>query len=267
MTKLVITDVDGTLVKDGTLDINPEYFTVMEQLIDKGIRVVIASGRPYASIRRLFEPIWDKLMYVTDGGAVIRNPKQILKSFSLDTEIWMGAFEDAQKLKDTDYFIATPEECFAQDHTTEMFHWLVNSYGFGLTEKSFYELKDYDVIKFSVYHKEDCEGICRAEYTPKWSQKANITVAGKEWVDCIHKDATKGNALKWLLDYWKIPKEETIAFGDNLNDIDMLMAAGNSYAAGNARAEVKAAARHVAGAYYEDGVLTVLKKILAGEEV
>ena len=49
MIKLIATDIDGTLVKDGTLMINPEYMTVIEQLTQKGILFVVCSGRQFSS--------------------------------------------------------------------------------------------------------------------------------------------------------------------------------------------------------------------------
>ena len=44
MIKLIATDIDGTLVKDGTLIIDPEYMTVISKLIDKGIIFTVCSG-------------------------------------------------------------------------------------------------------------------------------------------------------------------------------------------------------------------------------
>lgn len=35
MVKLIMTDIDGTLIPDGTMDINPEYFEVIEKLVEK----------------------------------------------------------------------------------------------------------------------------------------------------------------------------------------------------------------------------------------
>ena len=49
MIKLVVSDVDGTLVKDGTLEINPEYMDVIKKLTEKGIHFVACSGRQYSS--------------------------------------------------------------------------------------------------------------------------------------------------------------------------------------------------------------------------
>ena len=57
MIKLIATDIDGTLVKDGTLMINPEYMTVIEQLTQKGILFVVCSGRQFSSEKKLFASI------------------------------------------------------------------------------------------------------------------------------------------------------------------------------------------------------------------
>ena len=57
MIKLIATDVDGTLVKDGTLLIDPEYMTVVSRLVDQGIYFVVCSGRQFSSEQKLFAPI------------------------------------------------------------------------------------------------------------------------------------------------------------------------------------------------------------------
>ena len=65
MIKLIATDIDGTLVKDGTLQIDAEYMTVIDKLIRKGIHVVVCSGRQFVSEKKLFSPIRDELLYIT----------------------------------------------------------------------------------------------------------------------------------------------------------------------------------------------------------
>ena len=61
MIKLVVSDVDGTLVPDGTFDINPEIYDVIRELKNRGITFVAGSGRQYASLRRLFAPVADDI--------------------------------------------------------------------------------------------------------------------------------------------------------------------------------------------------------------
>lgn len=92
MIKLIASDVDGTLVKDGTLMINPEYMTVIHKLVEKGIIFVVCSGRKFASERRLFAPIVNELYYISDGGTVVRTPDKILKTFPMDEELCTPEF-------------------------------------------------------------------------------------------------------------------------------------------------------------------------------
>ena len=78
MIRLVVSDVDGTLVKDGTCDINPEYYDVIRALTAAGIRVAIASGRQEDSIRKVFLPVEEKLIFISnDGACVSEGDKQI----------------------------------------------------------------------------------------------------------------------------------------------------------------------------------------------
>ena len=86
MIKLIATDIDGTVVKDGTLQIDPEYMTVVDKLIRKGIHIVVCSGRQFVSEQKLFAPIRDELFHTQigvgnwlDGGR--RRVKKYLWSF------------------------------------------------------------------------------------------------------------------------------------------------------------------------------------------
>lgn len=131
MIKLIATDIDGTLVKDGTLMINPEYMTVIEQLTQKGILFVVCSGRQFSSEKKLFASIKDKLLYISDGGTVVRTPNEILKTYPMSDELWKNMYQMVkEKLPSCDCFAATPDYCFAEDGGSQMFHWLRDSYGF-----------------------------------------------------------------------------------------------------------------------------------------
>ena len=263
MIKLIATDVDGTLVKDGTLAINPQYYQVIEELTARGIHFVVCSGRQYISIEKLFRPIRENLMCVTDGGTVIRSHTQILKVYELQEELWKAIQMDVRANPVLDQVIATPDYSIAEDAGSRMFTWLRDSYGYRMKEvPNLGEVENEQVIKLSVYHPTSCEEICTPEFIPKWKDQVSIACAGKEWVDCVALGASKGTAIKWLQQYWGILPEETMAFGDNLNDIEMLKAAGESYAVGNAREECKAVAGHVIKPYSEDGVLEILKSLL-----
>jgi hydroxymethylpyrimidine pyrophosphatase-like HAD family hydrolase len=70
--------------------------------------------------------------------------------------------------------------------------------------------------------------------------------------------ATKWHALVWLLAQWRVPAEQVVAIGDDVNDIPMLRAAGLSFAMGNAAPEVKEAAARVTTSNDQDGAARAL---------
>lgn len=266
MIKLIVTDIDGTLVKDGTLDINPEYMDVIKKLTEKGIHFVACSGRQYCSERQLFVPVKDRIFFISDGGTLIRTSEEILKVHTLSAEIWKNMARMAKKeMPRCDYFISSPDVSYAENAKTPMFRWLHDSYGYDirevpdLLESSF---ENEQIMKIAIYNTDHCEEKCAPVFTPYWKDKVNMACAGKEWMDCTPHGADKKSAVAFLQEYLGISPEETCTFGDNINDIEMLKNAGYSYAVANAREEVQAAAKAVCPSYLEDGVLQVLKSLL-----
>ena len=264
MIKMIVTDIDGTLVKDGTLSINQEYMAVIEKLREKGIVFVACSGRQFTSERHLFAPVKDMIYFVSDGGTVARKDKEILKVWPLADEIWKNMRQMVHtKMPECDYFVCTPECCYAENENSPMFRWLRDSYKCDIRQvPDVTKLDGKQVTKFSVYHTDRCEEMCEPLFTPAWKDKVVMAAAGKEWMDCTPLGADKSTAVEFLQEYLGILPEETCAFGDNINDIAMLEKAGMSYAVGNAREEVQAAAKEVCPPYWEDGVLQVLKEML-----
>ena len=69
--KLIATDVDGTLVKDSSREVYDEMIEIIRDLKDAGVHFVIASGRQYGSIRKMFAATERKLSYIAENGAHI----------------------------------------------------------------------------------------------------------------------------------------------------------------------------------------------------
>ena len=174
MIKLIATDVDGTLVKDGTLLIDPEYMTVVSRLVDQGIYFVVCSGRQFSSEQKLFAPIKDRLLYISDGGTVVRTPEKILKTYPMETALWKSMCRMVHdKLPSCDCFAATPDYCLAEDAGSRMFHWLRDSYGFDVREvPDLSKVENEDIIKFTIYHPTSCEELCSPNFIPAWKHQA-----------------------------------------------------------------------------------------------
>ena len=84
--------------------------------------------------------------------------------------------------------------------------------------------------------------------------RASLTCSKPYFLECNPLRATKGNALTWCAGHIGFDMADLLAFGDSLNDVSMLQAAGTGVAMGNARDDVKAMHFPVCGRNDEDGV-------------
>ncbi|MDR1769641.1 MAG: Cof-type HAD-IIB family hydrolase [Hungatella sp.] len=78
--------------------------------------------------------------------------------------------------------------------------------------------------------------------------------ADKRGADVVERKASKAMGLIRLCEYYKIPLSETIAFGDSMNDYDIIKMAGKGIAMGNAMAELKKAADYVTDPIDQEGI-------------
>ena len=85
-------------------------------------------------------------------------------------------------------------------------------------------------------------------------KQADFTMSKPFFIEGIAPDVSKGNALRRLAKRLNLTPENTMVFGDSLNDISMLEFSHNSVAVANARAETKQAARFTCRSNQEDGV-------------
>ena len=81
-------------------------------------------------------------------------------------------------------------------------------------------------------------------------------------IEVMERGTSKGSALEWLCRELGVPVADAVSFGDNMNDISMLQAAGTGVAMANAEAAVRAAADAVAASNDEDGVAAFIFRTL-----
>lgn len=94
-----------------------------------------------------------------------------------------------------------------------------------------------------------------------------VKLSGEIWIDFTHKEAQKGNALKKVQEIYSIKPEETMAFGDYLNDLELFDYAAFSFAMDNAHQEVKEKANFQTASNDDLGVEKILKKLLQQTEI
>ena len=260
MIRLIASDLDATIVPEGTFDINPEYFDVIRQLKQKGIRFVAASGRHYTSLEKLMKPVGKEIIFLAGNGSCIMQGGKPLSYSEIRLDTYLRILKAARDCRPEMIMTENPDVVYTDSDNEQICRWVLNGYRVNLQKCA--DLADIrpPILKSALYVSD--AGLYVEKLRDEFSEELKIMTAGDHWVDIVARDADKGSALEKVQKLLGISREETIAFGDNGNDISMLKKAGRSYAVENARDEVKEAADEVIGPINEDAVLKVLKTLL-----
>ena len=259
MIKLIASDMDGTLVADGSDKINESIYPLIKQLKEKHIYFVAASGRHFTSLIKLFEPVKDSIFFVSDNGASIQTSSRLLFSYEIKKEVATNLIEHIRLLHKGPIVVSTPSYIYVENGSPKFLDLLTTGYRFDI--KIVEDVtKIPNIIKISLYDEDRVNELI-APLSEKWGEQLKVTVAGKEWIDVMDRDVSKGAAIDLLQDALDIKKSQTCVFGDQLNDIEMLKQAEFSFAVENAREETKQIANYICKSYKDDGVIQVLKEI------
>ena len=98
MIKLICSDVDGTLVPDGGHELNPEYFDQIRRLKKAGILFAAVSGRSYSSLKKLFAPVIDDILFICDNGARTIYRGSLLSCYTIRHELAMELVREIEAL-------------------------------------------------------------------------------------------------------------------------------------------------------------------------
>ena len=251
MIKLIASDLDGTLLKEGTMDINPEIYDIIRKLKAKGIVFAAVSGREYDSIERVFAPVKDDIYFIAGNGGIISYQGEIIEKMAIPADILKEVVEYVRAQEGASFMTAGSAQAYVERADQAFVKKLREGYKLHVNEVD------------DVLNEEVDAAVGAEEAKRRFGDKIQIMASGDYWVDFVDVHSGKGNALQKLCNRLGVTKrEEVVAFGDNCNDVSMLLEAGKSYAVTTAREEAKQAARYVLEKPGPDSVLNVLKMIL-----
>lgn len=263
MIKLICSDVDGTLVTDGGHDLDPEYFAQIRRLRDHGILFAAVSGRACSSLKKLFAPVADDILFISDNGACTTFRNDLLICHSLRRELAFEIIRDIEAISGCTSYISTLGNGYVKKEAIGLYQWLTEGYQLDITRLENFpeDIPALEkILAVELYHPDAAEEMAKGLYE-KWQghRELQIACSGKQWVNFTSIHADKGIAVSEYQISHGIQPSETMAFGDNLNDAGMLLRADMSYAIGNARKEIKSLSRFVADTHQNNGVLQVIK--------
>ena len=267
--RLIALDVDGTLTDDTHIRISERNKAALRRCAERGIHIVLASGRPMALMRPVAEELGCVRYVISANGGAVWDLKENQRIVS--REIPPDISEKIVKIL-LDYPIAT--EVYSEGQACVDLNWQLKSYR--KQPPAFLELRKRNnrfcedlhqetagkpVEKFNVDNMpEDILEKVLKRLQPMRDQLALQFIKCYDNLEINSAKATKGLALEDLCGRLKIPAKAVAAFGDSDNDVSMLSYAGVSYAMRNGEPAAKEAAKYITGANSEDGIAEAIEK-------
>lgn len=262
--RLIASDVDGTMLPRGGV-ISENLRRAIALCRDRGIPFIIASGRWIGAMGDVIAQSGCAGMplIIANGAAILGGDGQPLKEWFLDDT-------DARRV----YDILRGFEVQINGYRRGVLYCLntralkrrssmIDSYigGAGhrlvLEDRAVFESEGlHDAYKLEAL-SENPEIVAGVQEALKDSG-LSVTHSSSRNVEIMAPGVNKGAALRWLTNHLGIPAENCMAFGDNMNDFDLLSAAGWSVAMGNGDPAIQKIARIVAPADVDDGVAKVI---------
>ena len=284
MIRCIVSDMDGTLLNEMG-KISKANIEAIKDARANGIDFVIATGRAYIEAKHLLEEAGLTCPVLSINGAAVWNEKgDLVHSVPMDTRelkkvraildregILYEVFTNkGSYVKDIDVAIAAVVDIFMTAMpgldpllvTEKARERYVDGYiheveDFDLLDRE-EDLEIYKVLAFST----DLPLLGKLGGELKEATDLTVTSSGKENLEITSLDAQKGIAVEAYVAKRNIALSETMALGDNFNDVSMFERVGRPVAMGNAPAEIKDLCGEVTLSNMEDGVAAAIRKAI-----
>ena len=258
--RMIVIDLDGTLL-DSNKSISSKNIDYLKSLRKDGYIIVIATGR-----------ILDSAIYITKGaefadyiisntGSIIYDNKlkKIIYKSSIDKDILSkicALYDDNVdyiEMCDAHYY----NRYTTKDNSIHIFCQRINNLD------DF--IKNHDITAVEIKMNDKIEILY--DYIVNNFNSLDVYIMQDSylpdrWIQIINKDTNKYNSIKIISEIEKVNNNEIIAFGDSVNDLDMINNSGISVAMENAVVEVKNAATYITKSHDDNGVVYFLENYL-----
>ena len=262
--RLIAIDLDGTLLHDD-MTISTYLRDVIRRAMEKGYRIVIATGRMWDSAKPKVDLLHlgnVPVICYTGAWIMMSETEEAIWKDGIDPKLARDIFLEAKE-KDwvpTGFWNGhiymekpTGTEAKYQKYRTQTPIYL---------GEDFYHPKDKVTrIVFADPTQEGKDAI-RHDLEEKFGDQIDVIYPGDDFVDIHKKGINKAQALSYLLKQFHIQPEEIMAFGNTENDVPMLQMADASYAVANADEVAKRAAKYTCESNEDDGVAKTIEKAL-----
>ncbi|MCP9200994.1 Cof-type HAD-IIB family hydrolase [Gramella sp. GC03-9] len=235
MIKLIVTDVDGTLLNDNH-ELHPDFWKVEEQLTKNGILFSIASGRQFYNLESRFERIKDRTMFFAENGTYVSHKGRELYVNPIEQNAARDFIRLGRDLENTNLVLCGKNSAYIETKDEDFRKEISKFYERLKVVDDLTQVED-TYLKVTLCNFNGVEENTFPHFV-NYTDRYKVAIAAKVFIDITSLDANKGNAIKGIQKELGISPEETLVFGDYLNDLEMMKVAKHSYAMKNAHPEI-----------------------------
>lgn len=261
--RLVTVDMDGTLL-DEHHRVPDSLWRLLPELRRRGVLFCPASGRQHATLVAQLADAADDLAFIAENGAFVAQGGRELDSTTIGRDAVAQVVRTVRDLATSGVRVGAvvcgKRSAYVETDDAAILDEATRYYRLLEHVEDLLDVDD-DVLKVAVFDAGSAAETTAPALEPLRATH-QVVVSGQHWVDVMDASVHKGTAVRTLQRLHGITPAQTIAFGDYLNDLQMLEAAEHSFAVSNAHPEVLARARWTAPSNREDGVVRTLAAVL-----
>ncbi|WP_072549981.1 MULTISPECIES: sugar-phosphatase [Candidatus Fukatsuia] len=263
--KLIAIDMDGTLL-DPHHTITPAVKQAIKKAQQKGIYVVLATGRSYIGVQKHLcelEMNNGHNYCVTSNGALVQKAAtgECISQETLSFEDYLY-FEGLARELGVHFHAVDFNSLYTAN--TDISKYTVHEVSLTGIPLKYCSVNDMDTRsrfpKVMMVDEPELLDRAIARIPAEVSERFTLMKSADHFLEILHKGANKGLGVQVLAEYLGIAQEDVMALGDQANDAAMIEYAGIGIAMGNAIPELKKIAQHITLSNAEDGVAYAIEK-------
>ena len=260
MIKLIASDMDGTLL-DECGEVPPETYELIRALREHGVRFAASSGRRYDRLCEFFEPVRDEMDFVASNGAQVYAGGRMVdrevyshlgivrlaRTVAMFPCLHLALFDRAKS------FLLDDEDKFVREVDKDL-----------PNVERIVELPaaDASIIKASIF----CDDGAVMDYAYVLERELGdefvFAPSGNARIDAMQRGVSKATGIQQIMDHYGIAPDEVMAFGDSMNDYEIIRLVGCGCAMENGRAALRAVADRVVGRNRDHAVQAEMRRVL-----
>lgn len=261
--KLVLTDMDGTFLNNSG-DFNRELYKDVKKIMkEKGVVFAPVTGKQCERVEELFGNDSDDLWILGDSATRIKHNGKFVYESLLSNNLGLEIIRLLEKVSLEHTIIACTRNgaIIKENISHEEVAIVRKSYAQVKQVSDFNEITD-DFIKITI-HDPLLRCMETRERLSPFFESAYIVASEAAWIDIANANVHKGTTVEYLQRLLNVTPEETMAFGDGYNDLELMTRATYSFAVRNAVQELKDVANFITLSNEEDAVMKTIIQMLS----